>query len=511
MEASIFLQQVVKFLLESGADSKLQTSQNYWATDLARSEAVLNLLNQEERTSDCYTIDSQESLPHPQYSGPEYNLPSDKINGLNGSFIQTSSCNTIYDHGISLQVAQDTKVHLIPQESLEVNAKSSHSGKQDFYVQSFPAEYGFPGNFYPFANETEVSKEREVINSRSLCNEVVDNNDNLQVKYDYGAWHYQDSSCCKGGSEDMQLNGNAEVGGRLHVIESTASDDLVQDFTKESTSVSTHPNNLGGPVARDLDRMHVKNLPAKTPCLDVTSDSEEEAVRPERLNECLDKAMIEISSYLETSQKVDMHSLLCNGHETDLGNYCTTNDIKNGPNLHGKAIPNGFVSVNSAQGLKPTETSLHFDNCQEDQLSVGSSLLKQMECKEDVTKISAREVTSDGANSVDQQPTMNFTKNKLRSERKKDSGVSERSGKPVRRKRTSTRSSDTSKCEGHQSTRKEECTNHISNTSWRSDLPKYRHSLSAIPLCVPGYEDFLINSNNRKSTSECLSDEVSHC
>lgn len=506
IEASIFLQQVVKFLLENGADSKLQTSQNYWATDLARSEAVLNLLNQEEETSHCYTIDSKGSLPHPQYAELNYNLPSDKINGLNGSFIQTSSFNNVYDPGFSLQVAQDTKEHFIPQESLEISAKGSHNEKQDFYVQRFPAEYGFPGNFYPFVNETEVSKEREVINSRSLCNEVVDKNDSGQIKCDYDAWHYQNSSCCQGKSEEVQLNGNAKVGGRE--IESAASEDLVQDFTKEATSASTCPNNLGGPVARDLDQMHVKNLPAKTPCLAVTSDSEEDAVRPEKLNECLDKAMIEISSYLETSQKVDMHSVLCNGHETDLDNYCTTNDLKNDQNLNGKTVPNEFVSVNSLQGPESTETSSNFDSCQEDQLSVGSSLLKRMECKEDVTKVSAEGVTTDGANSVDQQPNMNFTKIKLRSERKRDSGVSERSGKSVRRKKTS-RSSDTSKYEGHQSMKKEECTNHISNTSWRSDLPKYRHSLSAIPLCVPGYEDFLINSNNRKSTSKSLSDEVS--
>lgn len=508
METSIFLQQVVKFLLENGADSKLQTSQNYRASDLARSEAVLNLLNQEEKTSDCYSIESQESLPHPQYSEPNYNLPSGKINGLNGSFVQRSSCNDIYDHGFSFQGAQDAKVHLIPQESFEINAKGNRGEKQDFYVQSFPAVYGFPENVYPFANETGVIKEREVINSRSLCNEVVENNDNVQVKHDYGTWHFQNSPCCHVGSEELQLNGNAEVGSR--VIESAASENLVQDFTKESTSALTCPNKLEGPIAEDLDQIHVKNLPAKKPCLVLTSESEEDTVRPEKLNECLDKAMIEISSYLETSQKVDVHLVSCDGHETDLNN-CISNQLKNDKNLIGKTLPNEFVSVTSPQRPEPTEASLNFDNCQEDQSSVGSSLLKRMECKEDMTKVFAEEVTTDGTNCADQQPPMNFTKIKPRSEKKKDSGVTERSGKSVRRKRSSTRSSDISKCESHQSMRKEECTNHIPNTSWRSDLPKYRYSMSAIPLCVPGYEDFLINSKNRKSGSKSLSDEVSHC
>ena len=482
-----FLLQVVELLLENGADSKLQTSQNYTATDLARSEAVLNLLNQEEQTSDCYSIESQY---HPQYNDPNFKLLSVKTNG---SFIQGSSCHNIYDHGFSFQGAQDVKVGLIPQESFEINAKGNHVEKQDFYVQSFPAAYGLPGNVNAFANETEVSKEREVINSRSLCNEVVENNDNVREKCEYGAWRHQDSPYCQVGSEEVQLNGNAEVGSR--VIEPAASEG--------SPSASTHPNSLG---------RHVKNLPTKKPCLALTSDSEEDAVRPEKLNECLDKAMIEISSYLETSQKVNMHSASCNGHETDLNN-CNNNELKNEKLLNDKKLPNEFVIVTSLQAPEPTETCLNFDSCQEDQSNVGSSLLKRMECKEDVTKVSAEDVTTDGANSVDQQPTMNFTKIKLRSERKKDNGVSERSGKSVRRKRTSTRSSDTNKCESHQNMTKEECTNHIANTSWRSDLPKYRHSLSALPLCVPGYEDFLINTcnKNRKSTSECLSDEVSQC
>lgn len=488
----LFLQQVVKFLLENGADSKLQTSQNYRATDLARSEAVLNLLNQEEKISDCY---STESSSQPQYNNVNKKLPSVKMNGLNGSFVQESPCNNIYDHGFSFQGAQDVKVHLIPQESLEINAKGNHIEKQDFYRQSFPTAYGI---VYPFENDTEVSKEREVISSRPLCNDVEEKNGNVQVKCDYGAWHYQNSSCLRGGSDEMQLNGNAEVESR--VIEPLASEDLVQDFTKKSTSAMTCPNSLGPPVAKGLDQIHGQNLPTKKPCLAVISDSEEDAVRPEKLNECLDKAMIEISSYLETSQKVETHSASCNGQETDLNN-CNNNELKHEKNLNDKTLPNELVIMTSLQGPDPTVSSLNFDNCQEDQQYASSSLLKRMECKEEVTKIPAEEV-----NSVDQEPTMNFSKIRLRSERKKDSGVSERSGKSIRRKRT-TRSSDTNKYE--QTIKKEECTNHISNRSWRSDLPKYRHSLSALPLCVPGYEDFLINSKNRKNTTESISDEVS--
>ncbi|XP_078378182.1 uncharacterized protein LOC144661330 [Oculina patagonica] len=130
-----------------------------------------------------------------------------------------------------------------------------------------------------------------------------------------------------------------------------------------------------------------------------------------------------------------------------------------------------------------------------------------MECKEDHTKVFAEEVNTDATNCDEQQPQINFTKIKPRNEKKKDSGVSERGGKSGRRKRSSTRSSDISKSENTQSLRKEECTSHIPNPSWRSYLPKYRYNMSSIPISIPGYEDFLINSKNSVSRSNSSSNE----
>lgn len=458
-------------------------------------------------------IESQGSPLTPEYDHPNYSLPEVKINGLNRSVIQRNSYDDRFDQvedvkskfpqGFSFQGSQDVKDQINPQENFAVNG-SNHSDKQDFCVQSFPAVYGFPVSTYHFTNETEVSKEREAINTRLLPKEVVENSNKVQVTQDYRAWHFQEPPCAGVGSDEMQLNGEREVANKVN--KAASSEGCVQNLNMESTSAPTYPNSIHveKPVVEDLDQIHLKNLPAKKPGVTVTSESEEDTVRPEKLNECLDKAMIEINSYLETGQKVDVR-VPCD--RTDLFK-CNTSQLKNDRSQIGRTLPNEFVNVDLPQKPEAMDTSSNFDNCQEDHACDSSSLLKKMECKEGNTRVLAGEVNTDATNCAEQQPHLNFTKIKPRSERKKDSGVSERSSKPFRKKRSSTRSSDSSKCENNQGLRKEECTSHIPNTSWRSDLPKYRYSMSSIPVCIPGYEDFLINSNNG---SKPLSNEVSHC
>lgn len=471
-------------------------------------------MSPEEKSRDYYSIEPQDSHPNPEFSHPSHNLPEVKINGFNSSFIQRSSYDDRFDQvidaknsfpqGFSFQGAQGVKVHINPQENFGVNG-NHHIDKQELCVQSFPAVYAFPGNAYQFTDETEVSKEREAIDTRLLSKEVVENNNKVQGKEDYGAWHFQEPPCDGVSSDKLQLNGKTEVVKK--VSEAASSEDHVQNLVVESTSAPTYPNSLEGLVDEDLDQVHVNNLLVNKPGLTVTSESEEDTVRPEKLNECLDKAMIQISSYLETSQKVDVQ-VPCD--KTDL-NKCNNSQLKNNKPQSGKTMSNEFVIVEVPQKHDPMETSSNFDNCQEDHPSVGSSLLKRMECKEDHIKVFAEEVNTDATNCAEQQPHMNFTKIKPRNEKKKDSGVSERSGKSGRRKRSSTRSSDISKSENNQGLRKEECTSHIPNPSWRLGLHKYRYSMSSIPISIPGYEDFLINSKNSESRSKSSSNEVSHC
>lgn len=474
-------------------------------------------MSPEERTTrDCHPINSQEFLAHAQYSDANFNIPGIKINGLNSSFLQRSSygdrldqaeggTKTSLPHGFSFQGARDVEMHINPQENFVVGTSNHNNDKQDSFVQNVPGVYGFPGNSYHFTNEADVSKEKEAINAKFSSKGAVENNDN--ETHDNTAWHFQKSPCYSVGSVELQLNGHAEVVKKIN--RSAAAKELDQNVINDSSSLTTCPNNLKGPVAEDLGaQINMINIPAKKPGLTVTSESEEDTVVPEKLNACLDKAMIEISSYLNTSQKVNMEVPCI---ERDL-NKCNVDLLKNDATLIGKSSSSESVNANSPQRAEPIENSLNLVNRHDEQqpsVTCSSTLPNRLECKEDATKVFAEEVNTDTTNCIEQQPLMNFTKIKPRNDKKKDSGMSERSGKSSRRKRSSTRSSDISKSESSQSLIKEECTSHIANRSWRSDLPKYRYSLSATPLCVPGYEDFLINS---KSGSKSLSNnEVSHC
>ena len=425
-------------------------------------------------------------------------------------FDQVEDTKNAFSQGFSFQNVEGEKVLENPQEKFDVNGYN-HNHKQDFLVQNFPAAYGFPGNAYHFTKQTEVSKEnqREAYNTRLLSKEIVENNNKVQVRQDYGAWHFQEPPCDSVGFDELKSapNKNTEVVDNVNEV--VSSDKHVQEVKPDLTSVPTYPNSEDGPVDEDLDQIHIKNLPAKKPGRTVTSESEEDTVRPEKLNECLDKAMIEISSYLETSQNVDVQVPIDRMDPSQ----CATSELTNTKPQIGETLSNEIVNVDSPQKPQPLETASNFDNCQKDP-SLGSSLLKRMECNENSVKVFAEEEeeesSSDAVNYVEQQPHVNYTKIKTRSEKKKESGMPERSGKSFRRKRSSTRSSDISKSENNQGLHKEECTSHIQNRSWRSDLPKYRYSMSSIPVCVPGYEDFLINSKNSESRSKPSSNEVSN-
>lgn len=139
--------------------------------------------------------------------------------------------------------------------------------------------------------------------------------------------------------------------------------------------------------------------------------------------------------------------------------------------------------------------------------SMDSSLSKTTEPKEHGKTLPHQELCTEETegNIVDQQPNANFTKIKTKGDRKKDGAITEKGTRSIRKKKSS-KSSDVTN--SHCSHIKEECTSHIQNSSWRSDLPKYRYSISTLPLRIPGYEDFLINSNNSESKS--LSDRVGH-
>ena len=435
-------------------------------------------------------------------------MPEIKIDGLNSPFIQRKMCEdvlvdqvetkdakTSMSHSVSVQNFQDVEMHINLQNNFGENRRN-HGEKQNFCTQSLPGLYGFPGNAYHCNHERETNKDRDVhvTDKRLPSKDVAEKNDNVLVNRDYAGWHFQRSPCHSVVSEELQVNGNAECIEKIS--ESAAPEDLNLGVKKESCP----------PIGNDLGQMNVKHLPTKKRGLSVTSEFEEDTVEPGKLNECLDKAMIQISSYLETSQKVHVNvQSSVDGREL---NKCDVDELRNDKTLVGKGLSNGFVYVDLPPRHEPLDTVPSLENnCLEDQPCQSSSLPKRTEHKEDEKDgkvLAHEEVCSEATNSncIDQQQHTNFTKIKTRNDRKKEGGATEKSTRSVRRKKSS-RSSDISKPNCSQV--KEECATHIKKSSWRSDLPKYRYSMSDVPMCVPGYEDFLINSN---SGLKSLSDEV---
>ena len=473
--------------------------------DLARSAAVLNLLSPEQ-TRDYFTVHTHESrLLQPAQYEPNFNLPTDKVNGLNSSFIQR---NALYDDGfermvhvdvknqvpqvVSLEGCQDVNMCINPQEDFRVTS-GSHRDKQDLQ-----GTVEFSGNSDQFVDDQmEVRGKKEIqedVSARLLPKQVVEKND--RTNHDDGAWHYY------AGSAKMENDGNAEVAAE------SFSENLFENFTKESMSDIrvAYPNSSEESLATDtLVQINARNLPAKKPDLTVTPENEEDTVIPEKLNECLDKALIEISSYLGTSQNIDVQAPHGERNLHKKGAELSQNDKSFAGNISSTEIANTDTPQRPAP--LPLETQLSGDHCREDGQHTNTQS-KETEQKMTEKNTFVDDLSNNGSDCFECQPVVNFTKIKPRSEKKKEGGGVERSGRSDRRKRSSTRSSESSKYGSIQSVAKEECASHIPNVSWRSDLSHCRYSLSAVPLCVPGYEDFLINSKNG---SKSLSNKVRHC
>lgn len=494
------ISQVVKFLLENGADPKLQTSQNCSTAELARSAAVLKLVSPERNARDYYATYSQEPHPLPrpsQFDEANFDLPGAKINGLNSSYSERS----LYSGGFepvmhvdakndappvfwSVEHSQNKEMCVNPQEDFE-----NHCNKQHFYE--------FPRNGHHSAGESDVkgNKERGDLRVTLSSAEAVKG-------IDEGTGHFQQPRCYGVDSTDMVPGGNTEVVDKMNVAESS-SENLVLNPIKECTSDIACPNSLEESIATEsLVQINAREVSAKKPGETVIQESEEDTVAPEKLNECLDKAMIEISSYLERGQNFDVQT------------PCEERDLSKGdPGLfkHDKSVAGDWSFANESgiphrPVVVPLETGLSDDYSQEDQQLASVSQPGETVLKTTESNAVIADLTSNGTDCFERQQVGNFTKVKSRSEKRRE-GM-ERSGKTGRRKRSSARSSESSRCDSNQSVVKEECTNHIPNVTWRSELSKYRYSMSAIPFCVPGYEDFLINSGNG---SKSLSNEVSPC
>ena len=242
-----------------------------------------------------------------------------------------------------------------------------------------------------------------------------------------------------------------------------------------------HSPGFGGEGTKPLltevsDAFHV-NAVKKSPsrnCSLTSGLQKDDTVLPEKLNECLDKALIEISSYLENSQNMEMMSdkTISSMSKEEAG-------ISSRVGIQERELSD-FQIADSSQKADPPNN----DASPEHHQFAENSLPLTMECK-----------AEDSAEGVVEQADSNFTKIKTKNEKKKlNSDLQiDRSSKIGKRKKLPAETAEYMKSE---SSIKEECANHIANRTWRSSLPKYRCGMSSLQFCVPGYEDFLINSKS---------------
>lgn len=504
--------QVVKFLLENGSDPNLQTSQNYRTADLARSTAVLSLVSPEKTARDKDAVSSQEYEHHLQPSpfvDPNVHsqvATTDELH-VNSSYSERS----LYKDGFgptkimhinmkddevpiqSLENPQNKKMIVHFEEDCGIDSRK-HSDRHNFHGQSFQSLYGFPRNAWLLDSEAEVqeSKEKEELHARLSPPELYKHNGKL-------AEYLHQAHCHGVEATGIQASGHSEVVNKMVVMEMSP-ENIGQNHTKELVSSIACSNSQEEFLATEtLVQMNSRCLSAKKPSTFVTPESEDDTVGPEKINECLDKAIIEISSYLETSQTLNAQQPF---EKRDVSK------VRLGLLINDKHVVEDRSLANNTP-LRPTtlspENVLGGDYSQENQQLAPIDQANNTEVETSESNAIHNDLTGNRGESLEQQLVVNFTKMKPRSEKKKDGSGVERNGKSGRRKRTSTRSSESSKYEMNENLVKEECTNHISNVTWRSELAKHRYSLANIPVCIPGYEDFLINN---RIGPEC---EVSCC
>ena len=506
------ISQVVKFLLENGADPKLQTSQNYKTADLARSTAVLSLVSPEETARNKYAVSSQkcqDRLQPSPFLDPKVHSQVATTDGLNGSYSERSLYEggfeptmhkNVNDDEVPIQVlehSQNKKMIVHFEEDFGMDSRKHNDG-HNFHAQSFESPYGFSRNTWLLASEAEVkeSKEKEELHARLSPPEVYEHNGKL-------AEHLHQAHCYGVEATGMQASGHSKVVNKMVVTEMSP-ENIGQNHTKESVSSIACSNSQEEFLATEtLVQMNARCLSAKKPNTFVTPESEDDTVGPEKINECLDKAIIEISSYLETSQNLNAQEPFDGRDVSKVGLGLLMND----KNVAEDRSVDSNNTSHRPEALSPVNV-LCSDYSQGDQQLPPIDQANNTEVKTSESNAINNHLTGNGGESLEQQLVGNFTKIKPRSEKKRDSSGVERNGKSGRRKRTSTRSSESSKHEMNRNLVKEECTNHISNVTWRSELAKHRYSFSNIPVCIPGYEDFLINS---RTGSDCSHNEVSRC
>ena len=471
----------------------MQTSHNYSTLDLARSAEVRSLLSSEQGTKDSDTTRLQGyhyPLPQAKEVGK---VSEEQFHGENRPLFQESVYNETFNNFLSVNVDESNLSKVIPTEVSPDKEKLTFIKPRDSEVST---ESHWEGKGLKNLQETSQRENKRVF--------VVDSKEPLSRKEtasimqvssreteeestgvigDGVALLFQQTQICGMNSDELKLNGNTEVVNSQNITMATCVSGLQShNVVRDTASDSTTPNTCEESIATEtLIRLHTGKRFSAAPGLPVTQEVEEDTPVPEKLNECLDKAIIEISTYLETSKEIP---------------YSTDKILKQTSTMPTGNEPTSQSSDLDASVKLPAEgPQAHHIHCLGHEHHATSALSSEADNK-------AKENVVD--NSFEQQSVANFTKIKPRNEKRKEVSGVEKNVKSSRRKRTSTRSSESNPT----SSVREECTSHIANPTWRSELAKYKYSWPTMQLCVPGYEDFLINSKNCHRT-KISSNEVS--
>lgn len=495
----VFALQVVKFLLENGADPNLRTSQNYSTAKLARSETVFRLVCPEQTLKDNHyycPISSHESRVQFNEVNTDFRAvmevdvsSTESESFYNGNFEPRNDLKSPVLPPIQYECSQD-KACSYPLEGLQVSSVK-HPYKRDFQDNG-----EFSKTVVQCSDETEFSGIRE---KKDFCDSFSSFSASEKI---YRTAVYQQSSNSDIDCAEVECDVTNEVVNRSNVTESS-SENLSENSMKEAEAHFPLgcPDSLEESIATEtLVSMYArKNFAAKLGAA-VSSESEEDTVAPERLNECLDKAMIEISTYLGANhsfitggppRECDMskggfggskkHLAVSRADDWSFSLNPTSQECQSGSDLRAKNHLPSFVE-NHKTDQKASESNV----------LVGSP---------------KRTVTMSGDSL---QSPENFTKIRTRSEKKKELNAVEKSSTTGRRKKTLAKSSDSGKHGIGPTLPGEECIYHLRNVTWREKLLRFKYKLSDVSPHIPGFEDFLINGSCR-SRALFHMDEVSHC
>lgn len=462
----------------------MQTSHNYSTLDLARSAEVRSLLSSEQGTKDSDTTRLQcyhYPLPQAKEVGK---VSEEQFHGENRPLFQESVYNETFNNFLPVHVDESNLSQVIPIEVSPDKERLTFIKPRDSEVST---ESHWEGKGFTVKNLQETSDHKEPLNRKETASIMQvslreTEEESTGVNGDGVALLFQQTQICSMNSDELKLNGNTEVVNSQNITMATCVSGLQShNVVRDTASDFTAPNTFEESIATEtLIRLHTGKRFSTAPGLPVTQEVEEDTPAPEKLNECLDKAIIEISSYLETSKEIP---------------YPTDKILKQTSTMPTGNEPTSQSSDLDASVKLPAEgPQAHHIHCLGHEQHATSAL--SSEAKKD------KEIVAD--NSFEQQSVANFTKIKPRNEKRKEVSGVEKNIKSSRRKRTSTRSSESNLS----SSVKEECTSHIANPTWRSELAKYKYSWPTMQLCVPGYEDFLINSKNCHRT-KISSNEVS--